>query len=66
MKQIEELISEQKARTYEVIDMINTLQKIQKQKLQKDDRDSLEITLRDLDNELTLRTSFLSDLEDLS
>lgn len=65
MKQIKELISEQKARKEEIMDMINTLKKIQKQKLQKDDRDSLEITLRDLDNELTLRTSFISDLEDL-
>lgn len=65
MKQIEELIFEQKARTEEVMDMINTLQKIQKQKLQKDDRDSLEVTLRDLENELTLRRNFISDLEDL-
>jgi hypothetical protein len=65
MEKIKDLISAQKIRTGEVIDMINTLQKIQKQKLQKDDRDSLEVTLRDLDNELTLRTSFISDLEDL-
>jgi Holliday junction resolvasome RuvABC endonuclease subunit len=65
MEQIKKLISEQKDRKEEVMDMINTLQKIQKQKLQKDDRDSLEVTLRDLENELTLRTSFISDLEDL-
>jgi len=65
MKQIKELISEQKTRTEEVMDMITTLQKIHKQKLQKDDRDSLEVTLRDLENELTLRRNFITDLEDL-